>query len=257
MADKDSSYIVYVDESGDSNLDKINPDFPVFVLVFCVFKKKSYAESVIPKMAMLKFETFGHDMVILHEHDIRKQVGAFKGMNHPDVFFGKLTEIFKEADVTLISVVINKRHLKEKYCYPHEPYALAVQYGLERLYDFLSAKSESDKLLHVVFESRGKKEDKELEKRFRSVCDGENRNKRKYYFEPVIVSKKVNSNGLQLADLTARPIGLFVFRPEQKNRTYPILQEKLWKGCCGATVVGNGLKVFPEKHKGLQFPTSP
>ena len=87
MADKDSSYIVYVDESGDSNLDKINPDFPVFVLVFCVFKKKSYAESVIPKMAMLKFETFGHDMVILHEHDIRKQVGAFKGMNHPDVFF--------------------------------------------------------------------------------------------------------------------------------------------------------------------------
>ena len=196
-------------------------------------------------MAMLKFETFGHDMVILHERDIRKQTGAFSGMNHPEVFIDRLTEIIKETDVTLISVVIDKNSLKERYCYPREPYTLALQYGLEKLYDFLSAEGEEDKCLHVVFESRGKKEDKELEKSFRSVCGGENRVGRRYFFEPVIVSKKVNSNGLQLADLTARPIGLYVFRPEQKNRTFPILKEKFWKGALGMTINENGLNIFP------------
>lgn len=32
-----SDYVVYVDESGDPNLKKINPNFPVFVLTLCVF----------------------------------------------------------------------------------------------------------------------------------------------------------------------------------------------------------------------------
>ena len=33
-----SDYIVYVDESGDHSLTSINPQNPVFVLVFCVFE---------------------------------------------------------------------------------------------------------------------------------------------------------------------------------------------------------------------------
>ena len=245
MADKDSSYIVYVDESGDSNLHKINPYFPVFVLSFCVFQKKYYAESVVPKMTTLKFETFGHDMVILPERDIRKRLGPFSGMNHPDSFFEALTEIIKESDVTLISVVIDKKRHKEKYKYPDPPYSLAVQYGLERIYDFLSTKGESDKILHVVFESRGNKEDKALKKNFETYCNGMNKYKKIFNFKAIFAPKHVNSNGLQLADLTARPIGLYVFKPNQKNRTYSILEEKFWKGNCGATMIGNGLKIFP------------
>ena len=54
-----------------------------------------------------------------------------------------------------------------------------------------------------------------------------------------------NSNGLQLAGLTARPIGLFVMRPDQQNRTYEILKKKFWMGRSGYTYDGNGLKVFP------------
>ena len=47
-----SNYIVYVDESGDPNLEKINPHFPVFVLSFCVFEKESYAKKVIPALSL-------------------------------------------------------------------------------------------------------------------------------------------------------------------------------------------------------------
>ncbi|WP_244948789.1 DUF3800 domain-containing protein [Campylobacter hyointestinalis] len=35
-----SNHIVYVDESGDHSLTNINKDFPVFVLAFCIFKKR-------------------------------------------------------------------------------------------------------------------------------------------------------------------------------------------------------------------------
>jgi hypothetical protein len=74
---KHSDYIVYVDESGDHSTTHIDEGYPVFVLSFCVFQKENYAQIVTPAMRMLKFATFGHDMVILHEHDIRKGYGAF------------------------------------------------------------------------------------------------------------------------------------------------------------------------------------
>lgn len=241
-----SDYIVYVDESGDPNLDKINENFPVFVLTLCIVNKHVYAHNIIPKMSTFKFNHFGHDMIILHERDIRKQTGAFKGLKHQDQFLAELTQIIKDSDITLIGIVIEKKSLAKKYAYPREPYGLAMQFGLERLWDFLFTKDQTDRTTFIVCESRGKKEDQALELAFRRICDGENRNHKQYPFQIKMVSKAINSNGLQLADLTARPIGLFVMRPEQENKTYSILKEKLWTGSAGCTIAGNGLKVFPD-----------
>jgi hypothetical protein len=39
-----SDYIIYVDESGDHGLSKIDGSYPVFVLVFTIFNIKSYIE---------------------------------------------------------------------------------------------------------------------------------------------------------------------------------------------------------------------
>jgi hypothetical protein len=36
MNEKFSEYIVYVDESGDHGLETIDPNYPVFVLAFCI-----------------------------------------------------------------------------------------------------------------------------------------------------------------------------------------------------------------------------
>lgn len=241
-----SDYVVYVDESGDPNLKKINPNFPVFVLTLCVVKKEVYAEKIIPEMSKFKFRHFGHDMVVLHERDIRKQTGDFKGLLHQDKFLDELTEIIDASEMTLIGVLINKPALNKRYSNPYEPYSLAMEYGLERLRDFLKANSNFDgKKTFVICESRGLKEDKELELAFRRICDAENRNGERYPFSLKIVPKSINSNGLQLADLTARPIGLFVMRPDQQNRTYEILKKKFWMGRSGYTYDGNGLKVFP------------
>lgn len=39
-----SKYVVYVDESGDHGMVNIDPNYPVFVLAFCVFHKRHYSE---------------------------------------------------------------------------------------------------------------------------------------------------------------------------------------------------------------------
>jgi hypothetical protein len=44
----------------------IDPDYPVFVLSFCIFRKDEHASGVTPVIRHLKLATFGHDMVVLH-----------------------------------------------------------------------------------------------------------------------------------------------------------------------------------------------
>ena len=59
------------------------------------------------------------------------------------------------------------------------------------------------------------------------------------------LDKKVNSTGLQLADLVARPIGLHSFKPDQPNRAFEIINNKF-------ITLNNGyyqrkcLKIFPD-----------
>jgi hypothetical protein len=241
-----SDYIVYVDESGDHSLEVINPDWPLFVLCFCIFPIDAYSAAVAPAIRKLKFEVFGHDLVILHEHDIRKKRGAFSQLNQParEAFMGRLTDIIAAADMTVIGVVIDKARLRARYQTPFHPYHLAMQFGLERLAQFLRLQGQDARETYVVFEARGAKEDKELELEFRRVCDGNNRDGQPLPLRIHVADKKANSEGLQLADLTARPLGLHVLRPDQPNRAGAILHGKLFRGAHNC-VTGNGLKVFP------------
>lgn len=43
-------YLVYVDESGDHELTKIDPQYPVFVLLFCIIHKDDYLTRVCPDL---------------------------------------------------------------------------------------------------------------------------------------------------------------------------------------------------------------
>jgi len=242
-----SDYIVFVDESGDHSLESINGDYPIFVLAFCIVAADAYVSQIATAVRRLKWSLFGHDMVVLHEHSIRKKSGAFSklGKVERDQLMQGLTGIIAQAPMTIVAVVIDKVRHKERYQTPEHPYHLAMQYGLERVHDFLHSKGQMERTTKIIFEARGASEDAELELEFRRVCDSQNRNRRIYPFEIVIADKRINSEGLQLADLVARPIGLHVLRPTQANRTWSVLEPKLFTGISGVTHIGNGLKVFP------------
>ena len=239
-------YIVFVDESGDHSLTSIDKSYPIFVLAFCLFEKKHYAEEVTPATLKFKFKYFGHDQVILHENDIRKSRGVFnilQNANVRSVFMDDLNALVEQSNFVLTASVIKKDKLNTKYSDPHNPYHIPMALGLERIFLHLESLGCKTGTTHLLFESRGLKEDKDLELEFRRVCDS-NKTKRILSFEVILVDKKSNSAGLQIADLIARPIGRQILKPEQQNRAYEIIEKKFRRDPKG-NLNGWGLKTFP------------
>lgn len=258
-----SDYIVYVDESGDHSLASIDRDYPVFVLAFCVFHKRHYAEKIIPAVEKLKFNYFGHDSVVLHENEIRKQKGDFAFLSHLPTrteFMGKLTSIMDASNFILMACVVDKARLNRTEGASSNPYHIALDICLKALHEFLTEKGQDQLETHVVVECRGKKEDAELELEFRRICDGDNSGSSRLPFSIVFADKKTNLSGLQLADLVARPVGLNYIRPEQANQAFELLKAKFF--CDGGRAgVGKGyhnvgLQIYPpKKAKSPSVPT--
>ncbi len=67
--------IVYVDESGDHGLESIDPEYPIFTLVFCLFKISDYIQKTSLALDTFKVKYFGHSEIVLHENDMRKNMG--------------------------------------------------------------------------------------------------------------------------------------------------------------------------------------
>lgn len=249
-----SDYVVYVDESGDHSLASIDKGYPVFVLALCVFHKRHYAEKIIPAVEKLKFNYFGHDSVVLHENEIRKQKGDFSFLAHRptrEAFMAVLTSIVEASNFILIACVVDKPRVSRAAGSSSNPYHIALGICLEALRSFLAEKGQEQLKTHVVVECRGKKEDAELELEFRRICDGENVGNRVLPFDVVFADKKTNLTGLQLADLVARPVGLSYIRPQQPNQAFESLKKKFFCGGgrnqLGVEYEDVGLIVVPPK----------
>lgn len=247
-----SDYLVFVDESGSPSMGNIDPNYPLFVLAFFIVKKADYAGVIGPALQQFKFQHFGHDQVILHERDIRKDLGHFAFLKTPTrktQFLGELSQLIEAAPFELVCVVIDKAKHQAQYKTPADPYHLALGFGLERVRGLLVQRGAWQKGLltnpavHVVVEQRGKNEDDDLELEFRRVCAGGNFKSEKWNFEVIFASKKSNAAGLQLADLVARPVGVSVLKPGQPNRAFDVVKPKFLTS--NGTMLGWGLKCFP------------
>lgn len=219
----------------------------MFVLAFCIFKVSEYTSYVVPAIQNFKFKFFGHDMVILHEREIRKTQGLFKILFNKyirDSFFQDLNSTIEKTPFKVVACVIDKRKYRETGYIKDSPYRVAMEFGLERVFYELQANSQTGRKTFVVFESRGKKEDLELELEFRRLMDRTTVLGMADTFEFLTADKKTNSSGLRLADMVARPIGLHILRPDQANRAVDILLEKLRRSPKGE-VKGWGLKILP------------
>jgi hypothetical protein len=246
-------YIVYIDESGDDNLNNIDPKYPIFVLNFCCFEITEYLNFVDPALKRFKFDYFGHDQIILHETDIRKSKEPFEFLETDkdlkDSFLSDLSEIIGNIPFTIVSVVIDKTELKSQYKKPFNPYELGLRFGLEKLTNFFLNVNQEGKEISFVFEKRGRNEDRDLEKEFFKICSKNEQfgykqvDYSKMIYKLTFADKKSNSTGLQIADLIARPIGLNSLRPFQSNRAYSGISSKIYSN-----------KEFPLKTKSL-FPT--
>lgn len=232
-----SNYIIYADESGSPVLTADLTDFPVFVLVFLIVSKAHYANALVSQVQTLKFDFVGHDQIVLHERDIRRQSGAFAFLQVDkevrQKFMDQLSAIIEGAEINLCCAIIDKKKLAEKYISPWSPYDLALTFCMERAAKFLVDQGETDTEINVIFEARGANEDGHLEIEFGRVANGRpkigNRSQHvtDFRWRPMFADKRSNSTGLQIADMAARPLGLSDLRPDQQNRAVDILRKKM------------------------------
>ncbi|WBU56045.1 DUF3800 domain-containing protein [Paracoccus sediminicola] len=235
-----SDYIIYADESGSPVLGADQDDFPIFVLVFVLVKKDHYISAVVPALQRLKFDFVGHDQLILHERDIRRQSKDFaflqRDVGERENFLQRTNDIIQRADIEICCAVIDKAKLRSRYSDPWDPYALAITFCMEEAALRLSRYGQHARETTVVLEARGNNEDRQLELEMARVARGSPRIGRpltsvqQIDWKPRFCDKRCNSSGLQLADLAARPLGLSYLRPDQTNRAAEILRTKLCNG---------------------------
>lgn len=241
-----SEFIAYFDECGNHGLQKIDPDFPVFVLCGCVFQVSDYVHVDAPNFSRIKFDTFGHDAVVFHSRDIRKRLGEFRIFQDEGrglKFMDDIASYFRGSRATIIAAAIDKRKLTERYKAPDDPYEIALLFCLERLARWLKDRGADDSRVTCVFEQRGAKEDGVLAAAFSRIAGGANRIGR-MPFRIVFASKLANMPGLQIADLAAYPIARRTIDPEKRNPAFDAVSTKLRRSPMGV-IEGWGLKTFP------------
>jgi hypothetical protein len=242
-----SDYILFIDESGDHGLTSIDRHYPVFVLCGVLIKKRDYSEQLSPMLCQLKMDFWGHDEIILHEHDIRKPQGIFSILQlreERDRFHSRIGEIFDQCDFQLIYSLIRKQEYADKYPDPVNPYSLSMSFVLERAFLEINSRGHGARKTHVIVEKRGAKEDTQLALAFERITNGNNACNRALPFDLVMIPKIANSPGQQIADLAARPLGIRAIRPDQANRAYEALRGKIRRDSKGKAE-GWGVKVFP------------
>lgn len=145
--------MVYIDESGDHG--PRNDEYPIFVIVACVFDGEDYVDHFVPALLRLKLKHWGHELAILHEREIRKPQGDFNFLLNPNkraAFLTDVAQLVRESKARVHAVVWDKRIPVSRFSYGE---------CLRRLLDELSH-GHGDLLATapIIVESRGSEENR-------------------------------------------------------------------------------------------------
>lgn len=241
-----SKYIGFFDECGDHSMEKIDKDFPLFVLALIIVERQTYADDILTAINHLKLKYWTHEGVNLHSRDIRKQRGPFSFLrnNHRyKAFMKEITAIVDSLPFTLFITGIHKKKYFKRYgSNAINPYHVALAFTMERVLHFMESNSEVD--LPLIAEARGNNENEELEREFYKLMSMGTKQTSAERFKKlscplVFKSKKFNIAGVQIADLCAHPCARYILKPDQPNRAYEIVSKKMYANQL------SGLKVFP------------
>lgn len=242
-------YYLFLDESGDHGLTRIDPQFPIFVLCGVLISQAEY-ENLKTKIAALKTKFWGEKKVILHSRDIRKCDKEFAILLDGEVkkfFYEELNQIIEETPYEVIASAIDKdKYLKRYGLLNNNVYQISLSFIVERSIFCLDSKNTNSKKLTIGIEKRGKKEDNELKAHFQKLLQVGT-----YFVSSDRISsyqtsihfkdKKEDIVGLQISDLVAYPIARHILDPERANPAFDLVEQKFYRR--GTRVYG--MKVFP------------
>src|SRR3989338_2071970 len=246
--------VMFLDESGDHSLVKIDPQFPIFCLAGCIFDEVQYQRESNAKIDAFKIRYFNDSNIVLHSREIRKCEPPFNillNKNTKQSFYTDLNKVMADLPYTILATVILKEKLKNQYHDHANPYSLSLQFIMER---FLYYLEENNDVGYISVESRDPKSNTDLLNTFTDIINNgsasdahrvsADRFQQKIQ-KMIFVTKRQNENGHQIADLVAYPIAKFGLNPRKPNPAFDVLKQKFHKSGSGK-ILGYGLKIFPK-----------
>lgn len=246
--------VLFLDESGDHSLIKIDSQFPIFCLAGCIFDEIQYQRESNAKIDAFKIRYFNNSNIVLHSREIRKCVPPFNillNKNTKQNFYTDLDNLMSGLPYTILASVILKEKLKNQYRDPANPYALSLQFIMERFLFFLE---ENNDVGYISVESRDPKSNTDLLTAFTETINNGSGGDQMYITagkfqrkiqRMIFVTKQQNENGHQVADLVAYPIAKYGFDPKKENPAFEVIKPKFRKSGMDK-ILGYGLKIFPK-----------
>lgn len=239
---------LFLDESGDHSLDKIDSQYPVFVLGGALISKRAYP-AIEERLNSLKKELFGTEKIVLHTADIIRNKNGFERMKEASFREKALADINRfmaQAPYQALGCAI----LKDKHAHRYslaalDPYLLSFKILVERAF-FAVGKTGK---LHIVAEKRNPYLDNKLELAFLDLKVSGTE-----FIQPSEINrlgielhlrdKRKNITGLQMADLLVSPMGRFVIGKKPRE-DWKVIEPKLYR--YKGKWEGAGLVVLPKK----------
>lgn len=241
--------VLFLDESGDHDLAKIDSQFPVFVLGGAICDVRYAKEIFEDVVSRFKLRHFGREDIILHTADIVRNRNGFEILKNRDVreaFFADLNILMRRLDYKVVACAIRKREYADRYGNAaRDPYEQCLRVLVERFCYEIGGYGDRG---WIVAECRGRELDAKLllawdELRqngtdFVSGADIRERIRGLAYRE-----KERNIAGLQIADLAVTPIGRHLIgKPTRED--FEIIESKL-RRLDDDDYMGPGLVILP------------
>ena len=247
--------VLFLDESGDHSLDKIDPQYPVFVLGGCIVDLDYHERHIVSEVKKFKNKVFNRDDLILHTADIARRKGVFRALTNKDFrayFYKEINKLMSSLSYTVIACVIKKEDYLKRYgIAAMDPYMLSLKILVERFIFEIKSKGSTEKGI-IIAESRDETLDNQLRLSWIELRTGGTEylsaaEVRRQLDELHIRNKSKDIAGLQIADLIVSPIGRHVLGKQEKA-DWEIIKEKFRRSRDGR-YKGFGLVVLPKKEE--------
>lgn len=241
---------LFLDESGDHSLTRIDPAYPVFVLGGIIVAGDEALRDLEQSVAAFKRDLLRNPDIVLHTADITRNRRGFESLADPgnrDRFHCRLNAMLASLEFSVVACVIRKRALLERHGgLAVEPYMLSLGIVVERFCFELGGSGPRGRIL---VERRNERLDREL-----TVAWDMLRLNGTRYVGPEVLRRRIaafefatkatGGAGLEIADLVVTPLGRWIAGMPPKP-DLDIVRSKLRRGPKGAWE-GAGLVVLPK-----------
>ncbi len=224
-----------VDESGDANLARIDPHYPIFVLGGVILEDDYARARADEAITAFKRDMFGRTDFILHTAEIARNAGVFAALldrDFRDEFYRQLNLLMRNLDFSVVACAIRKDRISQgSASIVRDPYCDALERLIVSFCRIIGNHGSGGRIrverLQPAVDRRGLRRWRTLQEVGAAELSG--RAIRRRIASLSFHDKSERLVGLELADLVVTPIGRhLVGRPDQPD--WEIVRGKLYGG---------------------------